>query len=268
MNILIIGGNRFVGKLIAKKLIPTHNITIINRKGTGPEGCTILKGDRNNTLEFINKLSNFKFDIVIDMCLYNPEQCLIIDKLFLGKISKYIFMSSIASKMDGFGEYGVNKKKCEEFLKSSSIPYIILQPTYIIGKGDHSDRIKYYVDRILDGGKISIDGKGDGLINFIDSEDVCDVVCTLVSSSHHHKTKNITYELSCDNNSSLNDLVWNLSQFSHKNILPKTEHNSPKDSPYTNKKCFANNSKVKEHLDFQFINFQDTLKKVFYEYKS
>ena len=111
MNILIIGGNRFVGKLIAKKLIPTHNITIINRKGTGPEGCTILKVDRNNTLEFVNKLSNLKFDIVIDMCLYNPEQCLIIDKLFLGKISKYIFMSSIASKMDGFGEYGVNKKK-------------------------------------------------------------------------------------------------------------------------------------------------------------
>ena len=114
MNILIIGGNRFVGKLIAKKLIPTHNITLINRKGTGPKGCTILKGDRNNTIEFVNKLSNLKFDIVIDMCLYNPEQCLIINKLFSGKISKYIFMSSIASKMDGFGEYGVNKKKCEE----------------------------------------------------------------------------------------------------------------------------------------------------------
>ena len=49
MTILILGGNRFVGKLLAEASIKlNHEVTVFNRKGTGPEGCHIIKGDRNN----------------------------------------------------------------------------------------------------------------------------------------------------------------------------------------------------------------------------
>ena len=268
MKILIIGGNRFVGKLVAQKLLNNYDVTVINRKGTGPDGCTILKGDRNNNLKFIDKLKDIKFDIVIDMCLYNLEQCFLIDKLFTGKVSKYIFISSIASKMKGFGEYGINKKKCEKYLKSLPIPYVILQPTYIIGRDDHTSRLTYYIDKILNNEKISIDGKGNKIINFIDAEDMCDIICKLVDPCNSH-LKNITYELSCNEYTSLSNLVWRLSQFPHYKIKLnnttkpiKYKYNSPQDSPYINKKCFANN------LNFRFTSFNDTLKKVFYEYKS
>lgn len=267
MKVLIIGGNRFVGKLIAQKLLKSYDVTIINRKGTGPEGCTILKGDRNNNSEFIDKLKDIKFDVVIDMCLYNLEQCFLIDKLFTGKVSKYIFMSSIASKMKGFGEYGTNKKMCEKYLKCLPIPCIILQPTYIIGKGDHTNRLKYYVNQILNNKEISIDGNGNKLINFIDAEDVCDIICKLVDPYNDH-LKNMTYELSCNEYTSLSNLVWRLSQFQNNHKSLNYNYNSPNDSPYINKKCFANNLKIKEHLNFHFTDFHDTLKKVFYEYKS
>ena len=267
MKILIIGGNRFVGKLVAKKLLKNHNVTLINRSGTGPKGCTILKGDRNNTSDFINKLKDIKFDIVIDMCLYNLKQCFLIDELFSGKISKYIFMSSIASKIKSFGEYGINKKMCEEFLKGLSIPYLILQPTYIIGKGDHTNRINYYINQILNNDEISIDGDGNKLINFIDAEDVCDIICKLIDPCNNH-LKNYTYEISCNEYTSLSNLVWRLSQFENKSKPLNLKYNSPNDSPYINKKCFANNLKIKEHLNFHFTNFHDTLKKVFYEYKN
>ena len=41
MNILIIGGNRFVGKLLAQQL-STQSLTLINRTGTGPKNCKLI----------------------------------------------------------------------------------------------------------------------------------------------------------------------------------------------------------------------------------
>ena len=44
MRILIIGGNRFVGKKLTKRLIKeSHNVTILNRSGTGPQKAFIVK---------------------------------------------------------------------------------------------------------------------------------------------------------------------------------------------------------------------------------
>ena len=48
MTILILGGNRFVGKLLAESLLQsTNEITVFNRKGTGPKDCLVIKVDRN-----------------------------------------------------------------------------------------------------------------------------------------------------------------------------------------------------------------------------
>jgi len=75
MKVIIIGGNRFVGKLLAYQLsLYSHiDITVINRSGTGPDNCTLIKCDRN-TKEFKQQLKNIAPDIVIDMCLYNLNQ--------------------------------------------------------------------------------------------------------------------------------------------------------------------------------------------------
>ena len=63
MTILIIGGNRFVGKLLAEALTKlNHKVTVFNRKGTSPEGCLIIKGDRNN-LEDLKQINFAHFDL-------------------------------------------------------------------------------------------------------------------------------------------------------------------------------------------------------------
>ena len=57
MKILILGGNRFVGKLVAERLtkdnypgnlLYKNDVTILNRSGTGPSTCRIIKCDRND----------------------------------------------------------------------------------------------------------------------------------------------------------------------------------------------------------------------------
>ena len=71
MDILIIGGSRFVGPLLVGKLLGNgHKVTIFNRgHHPKPSGVSFIKGDRNR--EFNLKQ---KFDLVIDMCAYTGEQ--------------------------------------------------------------------------------------------------------------------------------------------------------------------------------------------------
>ena len=96
MEILVIGGNRFMGKKVVQTLFKNHNTTVLNRKGTSPVECNIIQQDRN-------ELKDLKeYDIVIDMCLYNLEQTIktvdILNKQ--QNLQQYIFISSIASELE------------------------------------------------------------------------------------------------------------------------------------------------------------------------
>mgnify|MGYP003646683202 CR=1 FL=1 len=260
MNILIIGGNRFVGKLLAQQL-STQSLTLINRTGTGPKNCNLIKCDRN-TDQFKKHLKDINPDIVIDMCLYNLNQYDSIKPLLeINNLKKYIFISSIASKIKSFGEYGHQKQLLENKIKDSTLPYIILQPTYIIGEGDHSNRLSQYINNLFTNDELSIEGKGDRLINFIDAKDVRDVVCKLINSDLVRKE----YELGCNEITSLNDLIHRLAKCVNKKPLLKYYTNN---SPYANDQCFATNFKIKRDIDYSFINFDDTLKQICSSYEN
>ena len=72
-QILILGGNRFVGLQLSKALQSNYQVTIFNRKGTGIEGVNIIQGDRNNEND-INQIPFSDFDVILDFCLFKPEQ--------------------------------------------------------------------------------------------------------------------------------------------------------------------------------------------------
>lgn len=263
MTILIIGGNRFVGKLVAESLIRlNHNVTVFNRRGTGPKGCLIIKGDRNFDLKSIN----FKeFDYIIDMCLYNHTQFKLIEPLLdQPKLKKYIFMSSIASKMhrwapssSNFANYGIEKQLLEDEIKNSkTLPYIILKPTYIIGEGDHSNRLSQYINNLLSNKELLVDGKGNEIINFVDVNDICNIILRLLDSNLVQKE----YEIGCNEMTTLNDLIYRLSLILDKE--PRIKYNAGIDSPYMNTQCFAYNFKIKQDINYRLINFDNTLKEI------
>lgn len=263
MKILIIGGNRFVGKLIAKQLSSQDNttVTLINRSGTGPNNCVLIKCNRN-TEEFKQQLKNISPDVVIDMCLYNLNQYQSIQPLLEQKnLKKYIFISSIASKIKLFGDYGTQKQLLEDKIKRSTLPYIILQPTYIIGKEDHSNRLLQYINNLSTNNELFVDGNGDNLINFIDANDVCNIVCKLIYSDLVRKE----YELGCSEITSLNDLIYRLTGYINKKPLLKYY---AENSPYANNQCIATNFKIKKDINYNFTNFDDTLKQICSSYEN
>ena len=257
MKIIIIGGNRFVGKLLAQQLSssPHISVTLINRTGTGPDNCVLIKCDRN-TEEFKQQLKKIKADIVIDMCLYNLSQYDSIKPLLKQtNLKKYIFISSIASKFKTFGNYGVQKQLLENKIKDSTLPYIILQPTYIIGEKDHSNRLSQYIYNLIIDSKLPIDNTGNKLINFVDAKDVCNIISRLINSSLVRKE----YEIGCNEITSINDLIYRLSNIM--DVIPKLVFHAD-NSPYVDTKCFAINFNIKRDLNYSFINFNNTLKKI------
>jgi len=258
-NILIIGGNKFVGKLLADMLlqIKKYNIILLNRTGY-LKGHNVLKCDRNNLKQLEKTLQNLEFDCIIDMCLYNTTQARLSIPIFEKITKKYIFVSSIASKLPFFGKYGRNKKSVEEYISKSSLSYVCLQPTYIIGERDTTNRLEYYINQIISNKPIEIEGKGDELINFIDCEDLAKLIILLITQN---KFENKTFEIGNGEYTSLLDLVYRLSKFNN-TIHPAQLKLNSFYSPYKNQQCIASNLEIKRYLNYKFTDLDETLKRL------
>ena len=97
-KVLILGGNRFVGKALAKRIIWEYRynyVDVFNRSGTGPWATNIIQGDRNNSKDLM-KIDFSEYDCIVDMCLFKPWQFLLLDGLIPSSIN-YIFVSSGAA---------------------------------------------------------------------------------------------------------------------------------------------------------------------------
>jgi len=198
-KILILGGNQFLGRHVCEKLIAEkYQVYVFNRgMRSNPTGAIHIKGDRNKKKELYNildlhnlldlhcLLESHKFEAIIDISAYEPEQIKMSLELLKGKFKKYIFISSASVYQDikkvpakeedeiggnfRWGNYALNKFLCEETLKEFSVRndsnFIVFRPFYIFGAGNNLDRETYFFNRILDERTIFVPSK-DTIIQF------------------------------------------------------------------------------------------------------
>lgn len=198
-KVLILGGNQFLGRHICEKLIAEKYQVYVFNRGTriNPSGAIHIKGDRNkkkelcslldlyNLLDLHCLLNSHKFEAIIDVSAYEPEQIKMSLKILKGKYKKYIFISSASVYKDIkkvpakegdeiggnliWGNYALNKFLCEETLKEFSVrnnsDFVIFRPFYIFGSGNNLDRETYFFNRILDEKTIFMPSK-DTIIQF------------------------------------------------------------------------------------------------------
>src|SRR3989344_408683 len=74
MNVLIIGGSRFIGPILINKFLADskYKLTVFNRGNNQrkyDKKITFIQGDRNFKVNLPGH-----FDVVIDMCAYNKKQ--------------------------------------------------------------------------------------------------------------------------------------------------------------------------------------------------
>jgi 2'-hydroxyisoflavone reductase len=197
MNLLILGGTKFVGRHIAAHaLVRGHQVTLFNRGQTNVgifPGAEKLTGDRDGGLDI---LSGRTWDTVIDVNGYLPRVVGASAQLLKNAVARYVFISSISVFADfsiaGQNEdaplarlqdpttevidgdtYGGLKVACEQVVRQTFPERaLILRPGYVVGPHDPTDRMTAWLRRITRGGEMLAPGSPDAPIQFIDGRDL------------------------------------------------------------------------------------------------
>ena len=197
MKIAVIGGNRFVGKLLVDNLVTLHTVTLFNRSVSGNSDANIVKFDRD-----VDDINLNEFDCIVDMCLYTSKQFEQIRK-FIPKDIRYIFVSSGAVKYkDTFGSYAIEKEKIENELINTDLNYVIVRPSYIIGYGNHISRIQHFIDKLINNEIIETI---DCPINLVDVIDVVNCLEHIILSTNNLRGK--IYEIGSDEEVTVSEVI-------------------------------------------------------------
>jgi nucleoside-diphosphate-sugar epimerase len=193
MHVLVIGGNRFVGRLLAWRLLARGDrVTLLNRGSIpDPFGDRVerLRGDRTRDLEPL--LAGRSFDAVVDLAAFTGEDGRRATELLAGRTRHLVMVSTgqvylvregcpgpsreedydgpvmrrPADPADlGDWEYGIGKRACEDALVAAAragFPSTRVRIPMVNGELDYFRRIEGYLWRLVDGGPVLVpDGGG------------------------------------------------------------------------------------------------------------
>src|SRR5258708_6303784 len=109
MNLLILGGTRFLGRHLVQAAVDHgHNVTLFNRGVSAPElfpEIEQLHGNRDGDLEALRGRS---WDVVIDTCGYVPRVVGASAALLADVVGCYIFISTCSVYAD-FSYIGIDE---------------------------------------------------------------------------------------------------------------------------------------------------------------
>lgn len=190
MKILIIGGTGLISTSITRQLLLAgHDLTLYNRGKTDvrlPQGLKVIKGDRNDFKDFENQMAELgRFDCVIDMVCFKPEQAESDIRAFTGRTGQLVFCSTVdvytkppavfpvveTHERHALSDYGRDKAKCEDLFLSAHqaghFPVTIIRPASTYGEGGNIIHTfgwgTYFLDRLLKGKPVIVHGDGEAL---------------------------------------------------------------------------------------------------------
>ena len=174
MRILIIGGTRFIGRHVVPELLyQGHQLILLNR---GNHELPWVNADieqahcdRDDAVGFKAKMAQLRFDVVIDMILYNARQAEEAVVALQGMCQHYFMLSTrsvyagnVTSPIRESDHletnpevaYGFNKAQAEQVLlrahQQQGFPATILRLPAVYGEYDYQIRERYFIKRFLD----------------------------------------------------------------------------------------------------------------------
>ena len=223
MDVLLIGGTRFLGPLLVMRLLAAgHRVTILNR-GTRPDpfGAFLPRisgfvADRRSP-QFAEALAGRHFDAVVDFVAYEAEDVEGTVRALRGKIGHYILISTgqvylvregcprPAKETDYEGpvmdrpadprdhdqwSYGVGKRACEDALRAAwetdRFPGTTLRIPMVNGERDYEKRVERYLFRLLDGGPILVPDGGHAPTRHVYAGEVVRAIAMILGQSDTH----------------------------------------------------------------------------------
>ena len=198
MKVLVIGGTLFIGRQLVKELRNAgHDVAVLHRQPK--HGMTLrienLVADRNDPEAVRQVLAGRRFEVVYDN-VYDWERGTTAAQVEAtvracgDRLSRYIFMSSVAAYGDGLNHYEGdalapdnhadayvrNKAMTERMLfrlrQKHGLPVVTFRPPYVYGPGNPFYREAFFLDRMRLGRPIIIPGDGHRLMQFVYVKDL------------------------------------------------------------------------------------------------
>jgi nucleoside-diphosphate-sugar epimerase len=210
-NILVIGGTRFIGRLLVQRLLRAgHRVTIATR-GYAPDpfGSRIqrIRADRRNELAMRAVAKAGPFDIVYDQMCYSPLDAAIAVRTFAGQVGRYVMASTIDTyRVLGFDRAGrlteddlaieaqaidaaypwhdprratecyvSGKVQAEAYLvRDGSLPLVTPRLAHVLGgPEDFTGRLAHYVELARAGGTLHY-SDADAAVSFMTAHSAAD----------------------------------------------------------------------------------------------
>jgi len=303
-KVLILGGTRFIGRVLVEKLLEMNNfsITLFNRQKSNPAlfpELQKIKGDRET--EDIKQILQKDWDYVIDISCYYPVSLEKLISSLEGKVGRYIFISTGSvykfenhanqlinesakvrkctneEKIDtSDSSYGQRKAECERVLLNADwLDKIILRPSVVYGKYDSSDRLYYWLYRIKTCSKIILPDKGEEKSNYTFVQDFIELIIKALTISKH----SIIYNACTHNPLTLKGLLNSIenafnihSEYINApaEFLEKNNITPWADIPLwlNGKDLVMDNSKVIKDFNINFTDFNESISKTINYYNT
>jgi nucleoside-diphosphate-sugar epimerase len=189
MKVLVIGGTGLISTAITRFLVEHgDDVTIYNRGKRVeevPDNVKRIVGDRQDYPIFKNQIAKMgKFDCVIDMICFLPEEAEKAVRIFKDRTKQYIFCSTVdvytkpakkypvtedaEKKPQKSFSYAFNKAACERIFfnadRNNDFSLTIIRPAYTYGEGAGILHTfgwgTYFLDRIRKGKPVIVHGDG------------------------------------------------------------------------------------------------------------
>jgi nucleoside-diphosphate-sugar epimerase len=220
MEVLVIGGNRFVGQLLVERLLARgDSVTLLNRGNReDPFGARVkrLRADRT-TDAFDQALAGHTFDATVDFAAFKALDLERLVRVLGPRAGHTIFISTgqvylvcprarrpapeedydlpVMPEPDKTSadwkewDYGIGKRACEDVLLRAAASGFVstrLRIPMVNGPNDYYRRLESYAWRILDGGPVLIaEGRGADT-RHIWGDDVARTIAQILGDARVH----------------------------------------------------------------------------------
>ncbi len=185
MDILVMGGTRFVGKpLVAQLQASGHRLTLFTRgRQAVPAGLEHLVGDRTDPAA-LAQLQGRCFDVIVDSSGRSLEDSSAVIACTGAPSHRFVYVSSAGvyadselwplhedSPTDPQSRHA-GKLHTEAWLRQQGIPFTSFRPTYIYGPGNYNPVESWFFDRIVHGRPVPLPGDGSTITQLGHVEDL------------------------------------------------------------------------------------------------
>lgn len=214
MNILIIGGTRFVGYYAALALHEAgHRVAAFTRgkqKTDLPDGVTRIRGDRENEADLASAARAGTWDVVWDNMSYTADHARTAARVFQDRCALFIHTSTLAVysvcegvvspyREDDFArgrprterlgtypyDYGIKRREGEIALQEAhanrAFPFVCLRLPAVLGPRDYSLRAWSYWRRMLDDRRLILPDGGAEMHRPVYSQDVVRALLAIIA---------------------------------------------------------------------------------------